>query len=543
MFTCQPACGNGQVDPGEVCDSLAMPAECTDFGFSMPGPVLCRPDCLGYDWNQTICPTLCGDGTVEPGEDCDLGGGGSSADCDADCSFPLCRDGVLNVDAGEVYDQADLGLRGFGTLVPASTMIRGFGADLATGHFDAGPTLDLVVGARSSNVGAINQSEGTLHVYLSDGVKLAPSSQGPLPGEYNTSGFGDLLGYSVAVGDVNLDGFDDIVGGATRMGANEEGGAKVFLSNGDGTFNPTPTVINSGVPGCYAGYKTIVADVNGDDNPDVLLGAPFYQVGPDYDGAVFVALGDGAGAFAPATPVIGPATNGTFGSAIAVGDLNGDMIPDLISGADSATNLAMEAFAGAVYWMPGVGDGTFGPAQLIQEGTGANGRFGQGIEVADVDGDGSLDILAAYGSYDDAVPNASDEGAIWIGYGDGVGGFPASDLLVGLPGAGGSRQILVEDVDLNGQQDVIRGSFSFTNGEYYEGATLIHLATGVRSFDSAPKAIETNLSQSNPDGGLVSGDFDQDSLPELVVGIFGSDVLTQEGGEVYIYSACEGLPF
>jgi hypothetical protein len=341
---------------------------------------------------------------------------------------------------------------------------------------------------------------------------------------------------------VNLDGFDDIVGGATRMGANDEGGAKVFLSNGDGTFNLTPTVIDSGVQGSYAGYKTVVADVNGDDNPDVLLGAPFYQVGPDYNGAVFVALGDGTGAFTPPTAVLGLATNGFFGGSIAVGDLNGDMIPDLVSGAYGATNTGMQAWAGIVYWMPGVGDGTFGPAQVIQEGTVENGSFGQAIEVADLDGDGRLDVLAAYGTYHEAVPNASNEGAIWIGYGDGAGGFPASDLLVGLPGAGGTNQILVEDLDVDGQQDVIRGSFSFTNGEYNEGATLIHLATGVRSFNAAPRALETNLSQSNPNAGLVAGDFDQDSLPELVVGVFGSDVLTQDGGEVYIYSACEAAP-
>ena len=48
---------------------------------------------------------VCGNGTVEPGEDCD--DAGESANCDSDCSPVECGDGLLNVTAGEECDDGD----------------------------------------------------------------------------------------------------------------------------------------------------------------------------------------------------------------------------------------------------------------------------------------------------------------------------------------------------------------------------------------------------------------------------------------------------
>jgi cysteine-rich repeat protein len=46
----------------------------------------------------------CGNGTVDPGEDCDPGTAGDTATCDADCSAVKCGDGYLNAAAGEQCD-------------------------------------------------------------------------------------------------------------------------------------------------------------------------------------------------------------------------------------------------------------------------------------------------------------------------------------------------------------------------------------------------------------------------------------------------------
>ncbi len=47
-------------------------------------------------------PLLCGNGEVDPGEDCD--DEGQSEICDIDCTAPECGDGLVNPDAGEVCD-------------------------------------------------------------------------------------------------------------------------------------------------------------------------------------------------------------------------------------------------------------------------------------------------------------------------------------------------------------------------------------------------------------------------------------------------------
>jgi cysteine-rich repeat protein len=46
--------------------------------------------------------SLCGNNTVDTGEECDTGG--ASATCDVDCTFVACRDGTLNAQAGEACD-------------------------------------------------------------------------------------------------------------------------------------------------------------------------------------------------------------------------------------------------------------------------------------------------------------------------------------------------------------------------------------------------------------------------------------------------------
>ena len=106
-----PVCGNGTAESGEDCDdagdSLACDANCTfavcGDGYLNSVAEQCEADgdcvagkiCAG-DCSCTPVP-VCGNGTVEPGEDCD--DDGESPACDADCSFRVCGDGYLNVQA------------------------------------------------------------------------------------------------------------------------------------------------------------------------------------------------------------------------------------------------------------------------------------------------------------------------------------------------------------------------------------------------------------------------------------------------------------
>ena len=100
-------CGDGTVDPGEVCDGddAGLPS-CRSFGF-WAGQVSCKPDCSGYD--SSACDVICGDGVRHSSEECegtDLG--------DASCASygfsggtlackPTCEHDVSGCTAPDAY--------------------------------------------------------------------------------------------------------------------------------------------------------------------------------------------------------------------------------------------------------------------------------------------------------------------------------------------------------------------------------------------------------------------------------------------------------
>ncbi len=81
-----PVCGNGIVDPGEECD------DGNQDNFDA-----CRNDC-------TL--PFCGDGIVDAGEQCDDGNMDNTDGCRNDCTVPVCGDGI--VDPGEECDDGNL---------------------------------------------------------------------------------------------------------------------------------------------------------------------------------------------------------------------------------------------------------------------------------------------------------------------------------------------------------------------------------------------------------------------------------------------------
>ena len=82
-----PACGDGVVDPGEECDAGAANS---DSG-------ACTTSCT----NAT-----CGDGLVGPGEACDDGNDDDADACTNACALASCGDGVIQ--EGEVCDDGNL---------------------------------------------------------------------------------------------------------------------------------------------------------------------------------------------------------------------------------------------------------------------------------------------------------------------------------------------------------------------------------------------------------------------------------------------------
>ena len=191
---------------------------------------------------------------------------------------------------------------------------------------------------------------------------------------------GNFLGLTpgLAVADFDGDGNLDIaivLGNLTSYAAN----AYLLRGHGDGTF-AQPEPINLGGAGLIS---LAAADFNGDGHPD-LAALVSVNTGQAFSTSVVIALGDGNGSFHP-TATYTPPYGG--GSALAVGDLNGDGIPDLVvygvSLTSSASNTGLMVYTGK-------GDGTLKQASFY---TDPGGGIPTGLCLADIRSVGTLDIV------------------------------------------------------------------------------------------------------------------------------------------------------
>jgi uncharacterized protein (TIGR03437 family) len=212
---------------------------------------------------------------------------------------------------------------------------------------------------------------------------------------------------STAVADFNGDGKVDLA--VSNYGSNN---ITVLLGNGAGGFTAAP-----GSPFAVGSvpFGLVTGDFNGDGKPDL-------AVSNESDDNVTVLLGDGAGGFAPAPG--SPFDVGLVPIGLAIADFNGDGVPDL-----AVVNLR----GNDVFILLGNGLGGFSPVSGIFQ----VGSTPVCIRARDFNGDGKADLVTA---------NEGDNN-LTVLLGDGSGGFTAAP---GSPFAVGSTPNGVAVADLNG---------------------------------------------------------------------------------------------
>jgi FG-GAP-like repeat len=172
-------------------------------------------------------------------------------------------------------------------------------------------------------------------------------------------------------GDFNKDGAADIVT------TNFEGKSlTILLSDGKGGFkesNGSPFLAGE------APFGVAVGDLNKDGNPDLAVVNYSGSAQDSKNDGLTVLFGDGRGGFKIMTG--SPLTTGRAPTRVAIGDMTGDGIPDIVVSNFQSQNLTI---------LPGNSQGNFGQASNISVG-----REPKGIALGDLNGDGKADIVVA----------------------------------------------------------------------------------------------------------------------------------------------------
>jgi len=304
------------------------------------------------------------------------------------------------------------------------------------GTFQSAKATDAGFAGGSIAVADLN-GDGKPDLVVSSGESCSPNPCGPLVNVLFGNGDGtfregtkydagqELI--SLVLADVNQDGKLDIVV-ATGPLSTPSNAVGVLLGNGDGTFQPVQNY-DSGALGNYL-TSLAVADVNGDGKLDLVVAI--------YSGNVGVLLGNGDGTFQPVQTYN---SGSTGSSSIAIADVNGDGKPDVLVTNYYVNNGCTTSPVGVLL---GNGDGTFQSVQNFC--TGALGA--QSIAVADVNGDGNLDLLVAHN-----CPNYCYNSVLSVMLGNGDGTFKAAQRY--SSGGYDTFSIVVADVNGDDKPDVI----------------------------------------------------------------------------------------
>ena len=465
--------------------------------------------------------------------------------------------------------------------VAAAQAVGGLQAD-----FDNDGFVDLAVGAVFEDVGTVGGAGAVNVLYGSAGGLTGAGSQlfsQDSPGVPGTAERGDQFGSALAAGDFDNDGFADLAVGVVHEGVGAAIGAgavNVLYGSAAGLTSSGSQLFFQGAGGVVGAAETEdefgsaldAGDFDNDGFADLAVGVHFESIGSAAGAGVVNVLsgsadgltGSGSQLFRQgAGGVLGtPEDNDQFGSSLAAGDFDNDGFADLAIGAPLETVASVEQL-GSVNVLSGSAGGLTGSgSQLLSEGLNGlpgnpenSDQFGWSLAAGDFDNDGFADLAVGLRGED------FDAGAVIVLSGS-AGGLSGSGGRVFRQGAGGvagrselgdrfAHALAAGDFDNDGFADLAAGAPLEDIGTVSDAGAINVLygsaggltAAGNQQFWQGAGGVAGTAESSDAFGwSLAAGDFDNDDLADLAVGVPFEDIGAVDAGAINVlYGSAGGL--
>jgi len=276
----------------------------------------------------------------------------------------------------------------------------GFGGALAVGRVDADAYADLAVGAPFTTVAA-HPGAGRVSVMTGSATLATFGAAVGIALSHATPSDDANFGAAVEIGDIDGDGAGDVIVGVPGQVAGSGGEVRIYGHFPTLSLARSLTVATPGVS-IEFGSSLAAADLDGDGDVDLLVGAPFGDVGTTLEAGYVVPFRNTSPA--SATLVAGavivdrtPQGGAQFGDVVLVtGDVSGDGRPDCVVAAPAAT-YASTAGAGTLTLFRNAGAGAFlapGAADVYAAATPTtDGAHGAALAASDLDNDSIPDLV------------------------------------------------------------------------------------------------------------------------------------------------------